>query len=69
MQIASICYNLKGARATTQAKPHTVRVPDRSYQLSRVDLREDLRLGGTSEEAIKAPVRPVKVRNVMSPKR
>lgn len=52
-----------------QAKPRTVEMTDRSYQPSRAELRDDLRLKGTFEEAMKALVHPVKVRKVMPAKR
>ena len=47
-----------------QAKLHTAEVPDRSYQPSRSELREDLRLKGTIEEPMKALVQPVRVKRV-----
>ena len=40
-----------------------------SYQPSRAELRQDLRVDATFKEAIKAPVAPVAVRYVKSPKR
>ena len=49
--------------------PKTVEVPDPSYQPSRSELREDLRLKGTFADAVKALVRPVKVRKVMPGRR
>ena len=52
-----------------QPTPRTVEVPDPAYQLSRAELREDLRIKGTFEDAIKALVRPVRVRKVMPRKR
>ena len=45
-----------------------VRVPHSSYQPSAQELREDLRLKGTFEDAVKALVRPFRVRQVMPPK-
>ena len=48
-------------RPTILVKPH-------SYQPTAKELREDLRLKGTFEDAIKALVRPVRVRQVMPPK-
>ena len=50
-------------------QPRTVDVVDPSYQPTRAELREDLRLKGTFEDAIKALVRPVKVRYVTPKKR
>ena len=49
--------------------PRTVDVPHPSYQPTAKELREDLRLKGTFEDAVKALVRPVRVRQVMPPKR
>ena len=51
------------------SKKPTVEVPHRDYQPTAKELREDLRLKGTFEEAIKALVRPVRVRQVMPAKR
>ena len=48
--------------------PPTVQVPHPSYQPSAKELRDDLRLKGTFEAAVKALVRPVRVRQVMPPK-
>ena len=45
-----------------------VRVPNPSYQPSAQELRDDLRLKGQFEDAVKALVRPVRVRQVMPPK-
>ena len=50
-------------------KNPTVEVHHRDYQPTAKELREDLRLKGTFEEAIKALVRPVRVRQVMPAKR
>ena len=46
-----------------QAKPEipTVRTVDASYQPSKAELEEDLRVGATFEEALKAVTRTVKV--------
>ena len=41
-----------------------IQVPHHSYQPSRAELRKDLRLKGSFQDAIKALVRPVKVRYV-----
>ena len=51
-----------------QTKPKTVKVPDSSYQPSRAELRDDLRLKGTFEDAVKALVKPVNVQRMMPPK-
>ncbi len=58
---------------TKQATPQptdrpVVRVPHPSYQPSAQELRDDLRLKGQFEDAVKALVRPVRVRQVMPPK-
>ena len=45
-----------------------VEVPHTDYQPTARELREDLRLKGTFEDAVKALVRPVRVRQVMPPK-
>ena len=50
-------------------KNPTIEVPHRTYQPTAKELRDDLRLKGTFEEAIKALVRPVRVRQVMPAKR
>ena len=42
-----------------------VRVPHPTYQPSAKELREDLRLKGRFEDAVKALVSPVRVRQVM----
>ena len=42
----------------------TVDVVDPSYQPSRAELREDLRVNATFKELAKAVVKPVKVRRV-----
>ena len=56
---------------TTKLKsptPQEVEAPHPSYQPSAKELREDLRLKGTFEDAVKALVRPFSVRQVMPPK-
>ena len=50
-------------------KRRTVEVPHPSYQPNVRELKADLRLKGTFEDAIKALVRPVRVRKVMPRKR
>ena len=52
-----------------QPQPREVEIVHPSYQPSRAELREDLRIKGTFEDAIKALVRPVRVRKVMPRKR
>ena len=46
-------------------KPREVEVPDPAFQPSAEELRKDLRLKGTFEDAIKALVAPVRIRRVM----
>ncbi len=46
-------------------QPRTVHIVDPSYQPSRSELREDLRLKGTFEDAVKALVKPVNVQRMM----
>ena len=45
-----------------------VHVPHLEYQPTAKELREDLRLKGTFKDAVKALVRPVRVRQVMPTK-
>ena len=51
------------------SKPVEMDVVHPSYQPSRAELWQDLRVGATFAEAIKALVAPVAVRYVKSPKR
>ena len=53
---------------TTKPKsptPQEVEVPHPSYQPTTKELNKDLRLPGTFKDAVKALLRPVKVRKVM----
>ena len=50
------------------AKRREVEVPHPSYQPNARELKEDLRLKGTFQDAMKALIRPVKLLKVM-PKR
>ena len=52
------------AKKPKQPQTRTVDVVDTSYQPSRSELREDLRVDATFEELSKAVVQPVKVRHV-----
>ena len=55
-----------------RATPREIEIVHPSYQPSRAELREDLRMGSSLEDferAAKALVRPVKMRYVGSPKR
>ena len=45
-----------------------IRLVNPSYQPLRAELREDLRMEGTFEDAIKALVRPRKIRYVRTPR-
>ena len=44
--------------------PREIKLPDPSYQPTAAELREDLRVNATFEEAAKSVVQPVKVRYV-----
>ena len=52
-----------------QTQARTVDVVDPSYQPSRAELREDLRINATFEELAKAVVQPVKVQYVKPQKK
>ena len=54
---------------TDKPKSDEVEIVHPSYQPTAKELREDLRLKGTFDDAIKALVLPVRVRQVMPPKR
>ena len=41
-----------------------VEIPEQSYQPSKKELEQDIRLTGTFEDAVKALVRPVNMRRV-----
>ena len=53
---------------TKNPTPREVEVVHPAYQPTAKELREDLRLKGTFKAAVKALVRPVRVRQVMPPK-
>ena len=57
------------AKKPKQPKTRTVDAVDPSYQPSRSELRDDLRVDATFEELAKAVVQPVKVRYVKPKKR
>ena len=57
----------KPATPTSTDRP-ILRVPHTSYQPSAKELRDDLRLKGRFEDAVKALVSPVRVRQVMPKK-
>ena len=52
-----------------ERKPRDVEVPDPSCQPTAEELRQDLRLKGTFEDAIKALRRPARILRVMPRKR
>ncbi len=54
----------KQPKKPKQPQARTVDVVNPSYQPSRAELREDLRVDATFEELSKAVVQPVKVRHV-----
>ena len=60
---------MKNARKPALPKPREIELPHHAYQPSRAELRADSRLKGTFQDAIKARVRPVRVRKVMPRKR
>ena len=57
------------AKKPKQPQTRTVDVVDPSYQPSRSELREDLRVDATFRELSKSIVQPVKVRYVKPKKR
>ena len=59
-------------KAKAKSGPPEVRIVHPSYQPSRAELREDLRMGSTWEDfekAAKALVRPARVRYVKRPEK
>ena len=51
-------------RSPRRPEPRKINLIDPSYQPSRKELREDLRVNATFEELTAAVVRPVKIRYV-----
>ena len=51
------------------AEPPVIELVHPSYQPSKAELEEDLRVDESFEEAVQALVRPVKVRYIKYPKR
>ena len=49
--------------------PREVELPHPSYQPSKAELEEDLRVDATFEEAVQALAQPVKVRYMKYPRR
>ena len=64
-------YGVKMKREPTKKTTndqHAVDVPNPSYQPNALELKKDLRLEGTFQDAIRALLKPVKIRRVL-PKR
>ncbi len=55
-------------KETKKPQPRAIDVVDPSYQPSRAELREDLRINATFEELTKAVIQPARVRYVKTPK-
>ena len=51
-----------------KTEPREVKIVHPSYQPSRAELREDLRVDATFEEGMRALVQPVKVQYVPTPR-
>ena len=49
-------------------EPRTVEIPEQSYQPSVAELNEDIRVGETFDDAVRALASPVNVRPVPVPK-
>lgn len=62
-------------KASTRQQPdgsspaRVVEIPDQSYQPSKAELEEPIRVPGTFYDAVKALVQPVKVRRIPVAKR
>ena len=67
VHVSGRCLMTKTTTPTSTDRP-IVRVPHPSYQPSAQELRDDLRLKGQFEDAVKALVSPVRVRQVIPPK-
>ena len=52
----------------TRKPPREVEVAHPSYQPSRAELNEDMRVNAAFEEAVHALARPVKIRHIKRPK-
>ena len=57
------------SQPTTKPEPPVLEVLHPSYQPSKAELEEDLRVDVTPEELVRAVMRPVKMRYVKFPKR
>ena len=70
--IIIITYGFRGiGMDTTETKrpePRQVRILNKSYQPSKAELEEDLRVDATFDEAVEALCRPVKIRSIHRPK-
>ena len=55
-------------KKATKPEPREIELLHHTYQPNARELKEDLQLEGTFEDAIKALVRPVLVHQVMPPK-
>ena len=53
--------------APTKTKPRTVEIVQSSYQPSKAELEEDMRVEATFEEAVDALTQPVKIDYVDRP--
>ena len=54
---------------TTKPKPIDIDIAHSAYQPSKEELKADLRVDATFEEAVQALTKPVKIRYVSRPKR
>lgn len=52
----------------TRKPPRDVEVVHPSYQPSRAELEEDMRVNATFEESVRALTRPVRIRHISRPK-
>ncbi len=52
---------------TKKRGPHEVKVVHPSYQPSKAELKEDVRLDATFEEAVDALAQPVSIRHIARP--
>lgn len=54
--------------ATSKPKARTVEIVQSSYQPSKAELEEDMRVDATFEEAVAALTQPVRIKNIQRPK-
>lgn len=52
-----------------RTKPHKVEIVHPSYQPSKAELEEDMRVKATFDEAVKALAKPVRISLIPRPKR